>query len=375
MNLIDTKPITIAMDRSLFGPQGRRWIERKLPAIASDLNFIFVSGFSTCLLTYYICQDFQKNGLFYGLSCLPKHCAMAVIIHFMSRLLRWHIGLVVQNAAVPSDIPNISQWAQAALVSNYNSNENRGESVDFDVPLPWVQGTLVGEEAGINPRGASPERRSSIPLPFDSLPLRSPNTGESQSEGSRVIPSDSGGGPIGDTSKVEVERSETAEDARGETQSQGRHIGAQPLEPIRRREVSRDLYFTSERKSEIVGSDVFIYLVDEDGWVFVEDKTYKPTGEGWLIGWAIRSISGGYEVSVKHKNEVGPENAIRMLFQAEEGSSAEKIRFRSRKTDTLLFMVGFKKPLALVAWDRVTTLTHTYICQSHHSQSFSVLKR
>lgn len=54
MALVDTQGFVMAVDRSLFGPQGRRWIERKLPEVACNISFVAVSAFGACLLVYHV---------------------------------------------------------------------------------------------------------------------------------------------------------------------------------------------------------------------------------------------------------------------------------------------------------------------------------
>lgn len=44
----------MAVDRSLFGPQGRRWIERKLPEVATNIAFVAVSAFGASLLVFHV---------------------------------------------------------------------------------------------------------------------------------------------------------------------------------------------------------------------------------------------------------------------------------------------------------------------------------
>lgn len=54
MALVDTQGFVMAVDRSLFGPQGRRWIERKLPDVATNIAFIAVSAFGACTLVFHV---------------------------------------------------------------------------------------------------------------------------------------------------------------------------------------------------------------------------------------------------------------------------------------------------------------------------------
>jgi hypothetical protein len=81
MALVDTGPLTVAVDRSLFGPQGRRWIERKLPEVVASVTFVMVSGFGATLLMYGICMDYQREGLLQSLTFLPKHICNALVLH------------------------------------------------------------------------------------------------------------------------------------------------------------------------------------------------------------------------------------------------------------------------------------------------------
>lgn len=54
MALVDTQGFVMAVDRSLFGPQGRRWIERKLPDVATNIAFVVVASFGACVLVFYV---------------------------------------------------------------------------------------------------------------------------------------------------------------------------------------------------------------------------------------------------------------------------------------------------------------------------------
>lgn len=54
MALVDTQGFVMAVERSLFGPQGRKWIERKLPEVATNVAFVFVSSFGACLLLFQV---------------------------------------------------------------------------------------------------------------------------------------------------------------------------------------------------------------------------------------------------------------------------------------------------------------------------------
>lgn len=54
MALVDTQGFVMAVDRSLFGPQGRRWIERKLPDVVTNLAFISVSAVGALILAFHV---------------------------------------------------------------------------------------------------------------------------------------------------------------------------------------------------------------------------------------------------------------------------------------------------------------------------------
>lgn len=54
MALVDTQGFVMAVDRSLFGPQGRRWIERKLPDVVTNLAFIGVSAVGALILAFHV---------------------------------------------------------------------------------------------------------------------------------------------------------------------------------------------------------------------------------------------------------------------------------------------------------------------------------
>ena len=54
MALVDTQGVRTDVDRSLFGPQGRRWVERKLPEVVTNVAFISVSAFGACVLMLHV---------------------------------------------------------------------------------------------------------------------------------------------------------------------------------------------------------------------------------------------------------------------------------------------------------------------------------
>eukprot|EP00611_Tribonema_gayanum_P004932 TRINITY_DN14152_c0_g1_i1.p1 TRINITY_DN14152_c0_g1~~TRINITY_DN14152_c0_g1_i1.p1 ORF type:complete len:150 (-),score=48.07 TRINITY_DN14152_c0_g1_i1:291-740(-) len=134
MALVDTGPLTIAVDRSLFGPQGRRWIEHKLPYVVSNVTFILVSGFGACLLMFTVCADYQRGGLLRGAAALPKHLANAAVLHLVARLLRWHIGRTVYRAFAPADDrPNVfTRFAMAAAAASAGGSRPSTAARDDD---------------------------------------------------------------------------------------------------------------------------------------------------------------------------------------------------------------------------------------------------
>ncbi len=85
-----------AVDRSLFGPQGRRWIERKLPTVVTNYVFAVVAGFGSCLIMLSVTRDF-KMGLVIGLFALPKHITSVVVLLVVARILHWHVCNTVQR--------------------------------------------------------------------------------------------------------------------------------------------------------------------------------------------------------------------------------------------------------------------------------------
>ncbi|CAN0109428.1 unnamed protein product, partial [Discosporangium mesarthrocarpum] len=133
MALVDTQGLELAVDRSLFGPQGRRWIERKLPEVVMKMSFITVSGMGAVLLMFHICLDYQRLGLkaiFYSL----KHLTNAMVLHFVVRLLRWHLHkLIMGRNYLPTDevLPSLFRR------ESWNSREKEGEVKS--IPWPWQQ--------------------------------------------------------------------------------------------------------------------------------------------------------------------------------------------------------------------------------------------
>ncbi|CAM9701627.1 unnamed protein product [Scytosiphon promiscuus] len=90
MALVDTQGFVMAVDRSLFGPQGRRWIERKLPDVATNIAFIAVSAFGACTLVFHITREYHESG-YWAILQTPKHVLNAVVLHLVARALRWHV--------------------------------------------------------------------------------------------------------------------------------------------------------------------------------------------------------------------------------------------------------------------------------------------
>jgi hypothetical protein len=131
MALVDTGPLTVAVDRSLFGPQGRRWIERKLPEVVASVTFVMVSGFGATLLMYGICMDYQREGLLQSLIFLPKHICNALVLHMMARLLRWHVMHLIHGSFTPdqdSVFTRVVASAKGAFTNSGNSSGAGGSS-------------------------------------------------------------------------------------------------------------------------------------------------------------------------------------------------------------------------------------------------------
>jgi hypothetical protein len=131
MALVDTGPLTVAVDRSLFGPQGRRWIERKLPEVVASITFVMVSGFGATLLMYGICMDYQREGLLQSLTFMPKHICNALVLHMVARLLRWHVMHLIHGSFTPdqdSVFTRVVASAKGAFTSSSSSSGAGGSS-------------------------------------------------------------------------------------------------------------------------------------------------------------------------------------------------------------------------------------------------------
>jgi hypothetical protein len=150
MALVDTGPLTVAVDRSLFGPQGRRWIERKLPEVVASVTFVMVSGFGATLLMYGICMDYQREGLLQSLTFLPKHICNALVLHMIARLLRWHVMHLIHGSFTPdqdSVFTRVVASAKGAFTNSGNSSgaggsssgsgADTGHSGPIQHPWPW----------------------------------------------------------------------------------------------------------------------------------------------------------------------------------------------------------------------------------------------
>ncbi|KAG5190909.1 hypothetical protein JKP88DRAFT_266699 [Tribonema minus] len=455
MALVDINPLTVAVDRSLFGPQGRRWIERKLPEVTSNMTFIMVSGFGACLLMFGICTDYQRFGFVGGLGCLPKHIAAATLVHLLAKLLRWHITQVVQGSFMPDDRPNlVTRWAVAAAAatrdyarqhtpaggggsggsgggegattritgrgsarappastnsltiihgtydSPYRRTRQRSGSASTDADAPTTaedaprafiysrKSKIVDASAPPQPLTAALDESYTEPAPLDSTrdggstsaqqrrgglsPLRGEQGGET--------PRSAEGGAFDEPAAVRPGDlvTEVVSEAPGAPQAaldpQAEHHRA-PKPPVadsptlatarrrRRRhggiergrsEGGLDLQpylFTRATAHELMDSLFFMRVVDDDSWVYVEHDLYQPQ-EGAGLGWAMNLFHRGYKVGVRYAGDVDPHDANRMLFQCEPGRASGHVWLRSRGTNTLLFMLGLRKPRTLVAWDR-----------------------
>ncbi|CAM9265559.1 unnamed protein product, partial [Choristocarpus tenellus] len=130
MALVDTQGLELAVDRSLFGPQGRRWIERKLPEVAIKLSFIAVSAFGAVLLMIQLCLDYHQLGI-WAIFQSPKHLVNASALHVISRLLRWHNNRMILRSYISGD----------AGLHNFFGRDLRGDAEETSVPYPWHQST------------------------------------------------------------------------------------------------------------------------------------------------------------------------------------------------------------------------------------------
>lgn len=113
----------------------------------------------------------------------------------------------------------------------------------------------------------------------------------------------------------------------------------------------RARFYTEDTAHELMDGHFFIKMVDDDSWLFVDDELYQPQ-EGAGVGWALNLFYRGYKVVVRYAADVGKHDAHRMLFSCEPGKATGHVRLRARASSTLLFMLGVKRPMTLVAWDR-----------------------
>ncbi|CAM9155204.1 unnamed protein product [Ectocarpus fasciculatus] len=148
MALVDTQGFVMAVDRSLFGPQGRRWIERKLPNVATNIAFVAVSAFGACVLVFHITREYYKSG-YWAILQTPKHILNAVVLHLVARALRWHIDrmLGINFAAGDEALPDFfgstalnGEGGGGGPDNNSNNNSNKGGSNSNSKPAvlwPW----------------------------------------------------------------------------------------------------------------------------------------------------------------------------------------------------------------------------------------------
>ncbi|CAM9314684.1 unnamed protein product, partial [Pylaiella littoralis] len=136
MALVDTQGFVMAVDRSLFGPQGRRWIERKLPNVATNISFVAVSAFGACVLVFHITRDYHNSG-YWAILQTPKHILNAVVLHLVVRALRWHIDrmLGVNFAAGDEALPGF--FGQSARGGRDGGGGPADDNRKSAVLWPW----------------------------------------------------------------------------------------------------------------------------------------------------------------------------------------------------------------------------------------------
>eukprot|EP00903_Cladosiphon_okamuranus_P006039 g5957.t1 len=129
MALVDTQGFVMAVDRSLFGPQGRRWIERKLPDVVTNLAFITVSAVGALILCFHITREYYRSG-YWAILQTPKHVLNAVILHLVARALRWHLDrlLGLNFAARDQAVPDFFAASTQEGVADGRDDGNHGNT-------------------------------------------------------------------------------------------------------------------------------------------------------------------------------------------------------------------------------------------------------
>jgi hypothetical protein len=400
MALVDTSPLTIAVDRSLFGPQGRRWIERRLPDVVINICFILVSGFGVCLLMMDVCADFRAHGLGGGLLSLPKHVANALVLHLLARLLRWHVSRSVQRSfhMSPEEHPSgpLSRfragrvsggawgpWAKITRREKQQPDTKKG-SKDFahsssegsDGGTGAGTGSRLTRKGSTNSQGSQNKSRANSFGPMIKVPSSPTSRGSSRVPPTPASPtasrthspsrdyeqSDNDDAAarliqkaVGDQDEGIISSGMDADDLdkRSSFRRMRDKLSTSKRRPRQGSSVDgykRSSHFVTEDDAHILfESPFFIKMVDDDSWLWVEDEHHIPQ-EIAGFGWAVGLFQRGYRIGVRYPGEVRRHEAHRMLFQCEPGRHPGHVHIRSRGTNTILFMLW--RSGTLVAWDR-----------------------
>eukprot|EP00752_Nemacystus_decipiens_P007614 g6804.t2 len=155
MALVDTQGFVMAVDRSLFGPQGRRWIERKLPDVVTNLAFIGVSAVGALILCFHITREYYQSG-YWAILQTPKHVLNAVILHLVARALRWHLdrllglNFAARDQALPDFFAASAQEGRGDGRDDGNNGSNNHHKPA--VVWPWQSSQSHSRAAQLEPR-------------------------------------------------------------------------------------------------------------------------------------------------------------------------------------------------------------------------------
>ncbi|CAM9238970.1 unnamed protein product [Ascophyllum nodosum] len=407
MALVDTQGFVLAVDRSLFGPQGRRWIERKLPDVATNMAFISVSTFGACVLVYHICCDYNALG-YWGFLQIPKHIFNALVIHIVARALRWHIegmlgrSFLIDDEALPdfflgsgrNDDRDEGQSKAAVLwpwaSGGGRTNKDRSDSIESDdddvevlsrddhversqsvemapgqqtatasvmTEAAVIAGDAARDADGIDPATATATAAATA-MAAGATEATGGHSARGEGAGSYVPDeADHRGSAAGSPTSASARGGSAFDDGAGGSGAWGSiHKISKALTSSTRlrgqkqgkkgRQPRMTNFFTEADLDEMLHSTFFIKMCDDASWLYVEESHHEPEMNWLLAFW------GGYTITPRFQGEMKQNEVHRMLFKCEKGKHTDHVRIRSKATNTFVFFLGIKQPLTWVAWDR-----------------------
>jgi len=326
---VDTAQITLAVDRSLFGPQGRNWIERKVPELTSSLIKILITCFGTCMLVVGVCYDYYKSDFSGAITKLFMHLANGVVLFIIIKVAHLQLDHIVESSVSreANTKSKFSQWAMAAA-QKVNDKEKK----------LWNWGQ---------------SRRNELTQSFmsDECSSDKSSLGETDDESSSILFERKKSGDSQDKNVCGFANEDKPAEA---SAISSLFSGKKSPESGRRLHSMKQLFemftFTQKTEHKLLSNSFFIRLANDESWMIVEDRKFKIK-DGAGMGWLQSLVFKGYNIGTRYSGDISPTDAHRMLFRCELGRGSDYIRLRSCCTNTFLFMIGMQRP-ALVAWMR-----------------------